>query len=387
MRVAHIITRMIIGGAQENTLLCSLDLMQDHGDDVLLVTGPSLGPEGDLLSQGRAGDLPVKRIESLRRAIHPWHDLRAYRDLRRALREFQPDVVHTHSAKAGFLGRSAAWTERIPAVVHTVHGAPFHSYQGRAARTVYRLCERYAARRCHALISVADAMTERLVAARVAPPEMFATIYSGMQLEPFLTAREQRDAARRELGYSEQDFVIGKLARLFKLKGHEYVIAAARQVLDQVPQARFLFIGDGVLRANCERQIRRAGLRDYFRFTGLVPPEQIPRHLAALDTLVHASLREGLARCLPQALLAGVPVISFDIDGACEVVVHEQTGLLVPPPDVARLAQAMVRLAGDAASRQRMAEAGRERCRGMFCHHEMTRQIRGVYARVLAGRR
>ncbi len=124
MRVLHIITRMIIGGAQENTLYNCLDLIRDFGDEVILATGPSLGPEGRLLEQGRAGDLEIEIVPSLKRSILPWSDIRCYQQLRQLIRRTQPDVVHTHSAKAGFLGRLAAWKEQVPAVIHTVHGAP-----------------------------------------------------------------------------------------------------------------------------------------------------------------------------------------------------------------------------------------------------------------------
>ena len=129
MRIAHVITRLILGGAQENVVLCCEDLLRDYGDDVLLITGPALGPEGSLLDRARAGGVPLAILPSLRRAIHPWRDLVAYRAIGKALREFRPDVVHTHSAKGGILGRAAAWRMGVPAIVHTVHGAPFHPYQ------------------------------------------------------------------------------------------------------------------------------------------------------------------------------------------------------------------------------------------------------------------
>src|SRR4051812_44500523 len=121
MRIAHIITRMVVGGAQENTLLNCLDLRQIYGDDVLLISGPALGPEGDLLRQGRGGEVPLADIPSLRRSIHPWRDAVSYRQIKRILRDFQPHVVHTHSAKGGFLGRLAASALKVPAIVHTVH--------------------------------------------------------------------------------------------------------------------------------------------------------------------------------------------------------------------------------------------------------------------------
>lgn len=387
MRVAHIITRMIVGGAQENTLFNCRDLIELHDDDVLLITGPSLGPEGDLLQQGRGGgrtDVPVHEIPSLSRAIHPWKDQQSYFAIKRVLREYQPDVVHTHSAKAGILGRLAAWSMNVPAIVHTVHGAPFYPFQPWLTRTFYRACEKYAASRCHALISVADAMTDQLVAAGVAPREKFTTISSGMDVEPFLHANEHRARMRKELGFADDDIVVGKIARLFELKGHDDVIAAAQQVVAVNPHVRFLFIGDGIFRKDLDRQIAVANLQRHFVFTGLVPPSTIPQYVGAMDLLVHASLREGLARALPQALIAGKPVVSYDIDGAREVTLPDRTGFLIPPRDISGLAQSIITLAGDAALRTRMGQEGQRLFADQFRHQTMTRKIRDLYWRILA---
>ena len=383
MRIAHLITRMIVGGAQENTLLNCEDLIRDYGDEVLLVTGPAIGPEGDLLQQGRGGGVPMRLVPSLRRAIHPWNDVRSYFELKRVLREFRPDVVHTHSAKAGFLGRLAASSLHVPAIVHTVHGAPFHPYQSAAARSLFRHCEQYAARRCHALISVADAMTDLMVNAGVAPRDKFTTIYSGMDVEPFLRANETREATRRELGFEPEHVVVGKIARLFHLKGHADVIRAAMDLKEQLPQARFLFVGDGILKDKLQRMIDDASMHDRFRFTGLVPPSRIPALVGAMDILVHASLREGLARALPQALIAGKPVVSYDIDGAREVCIDRKTGFLVLPCDAKGLVQPLAKLAEDPLLRRRLGEEGRCRFTEQFRHEFMTRRIRELYERVL----
>ena len=388
MRIAHLITRMIVGGAQENTLFKCEDLIRLHGDEVLLVTGPALGPEGDLLKQGRGGpgesiDIPTQIVASLRRAIDPWRDTSSYYALKQVLREFQPDVVHTHSAKAGFLGRLAAWKLRVPAIVHTVHGAPFHPYQSAAARNLFRGCERYAASRCHALISVADAMTDLMVNAHVAPREKFTTIYSGMDVEPLLNAEEHREQLRRELGFAPEHVVVGKIARLFHLKGHGDVIRAAAEAIRSQPNLRFVFIGDGILREPLQTQIDAVGLHEHFRFTGLVPPNEIPRYIGAMDLLVHASLREGLARALPQALIAGKPVVSYDVDGAREVAIPGQTGYLVAP-DWKILLHPLVELSNDAALRQRLGAEGRRRFADQFRHEYMTGRIRELYQRVLS---
>lgn len=386
MRIAHIITRLIIGGAQENTVFCCEDLIREHGDDVLLITGPPLGPEGSLIDRARESGVPMEMVPELRRAIHPWNDLRSYGRLKRILRDFQPDVVHTHSAKGGLLGRAAARAVGVPAIIHGVHGAPFHPYQSAAARKFFCACERWAASRCDAFVSVADAMTDLMVDAKVAPREKFTTVYSGMEAEPLLEAGRHRDRVRRELGYGPEHVVVGKIARLFHLKGHEYVIAAAKRVVDANPNVRFLFIGDGILTEQHLERIRAAKLEDYFQLTGLVPPERIPELIGAMDVVVHTSLREGLARVLPQGLIASRPVVSYDVDGAREVVINGETGYLLPPKSIDPLADALIELAGDEALRRRLGEEGRRRFTEQFRHEAMTRQLREIYQRVLAGR-
>ncbi|MBX7165487.1 MAG: glycosyltransferase family 4 protein [Pirellulales bacterium] len=386
MRIAHVITRMILGGAQENTLLTCQGLRERYGDDVLLITGPALGPEGTLLDRAEASGLPVAIVPSLRRAIHPLRDATSYLAIRRRLREFAPEVVHTHSAKGGILGRAAAHALAVPAIVHTVHGAPFYEYQSAVTRQFYIACERWAARRCHHLVSVADAMTDCMVAAGVAPRERFTTVYSGMEVKPFLEAEFHRLRVRQALGYRDEHVVVGKIARLFELKGHADVIEAARNVVARNPQVRFLFVGDGVLRTELQSQIDRAGLHEYFQFTGLVPPTRIPELIAGVDLVVHASLREGLARVLPQAMLVGRAVVSYDIDGAREVVLPDRTGILLRPRDVAGLALAIEQLAADPERRARYGAAGRELCRDRFSHDRMTDELRALYARLLAAR-
>lgn len=386
MRIAHVITRLIVGGAQENTVLCCQSLQDDYDDTALLITGPALGPEGSLFADAHNRRVPIQVIPHLRRAIEPYRDIRAYLAIRRALKAFAPDVVHTHSAKGGILGRQAAWSLKIPAIIHTVHGAPFHDYQSGPARYFSQWCESWAARRCHALVSVADAMTARLVRAGVAPAEKFKTVYSGMELEPFLQAQANRDRARAELGFSPHHFVVGKVARLFHLKGHAYVIDVAARVVRRFSHARFLFVGDGILRAALTARIADAGLSDHFVFTGLVPPQRMPYYLSAMDMVVHTSLREGLARILPQALLSGIPAVSFDIDGAREVILDGQTGRLVGAGDTEGLAAAIEQLAADAPLRVRLAQQGRALCRTRFDYRQMTAQLRDLYRQLLSNR-
>jgi len=385
MQVVHIITRLILGGAQENTLLTVDDQHHLWSDQVTLITGPAIGPEGSLIDRARYRQLDLRIIPELRREIHPGRDWSSYRQIVRLLQELSPQVVHTHSSKAGILGRAAAWRLKIP-VVHTIHGSPFHPFQGRLANALYRRAEQWAARRCDRLISVCDAMTDQYVAAGVAPREKFVTVYSGMEVEPFLHPPRARDDVRGELGFSPDQVVVGKVARLFELKGHDDVIEAARKVVRQNPNVRFLFVGDGLLRSELERRIAEANLAGRFVFTGLVPPDRIPDLVGAMDIVVHASLREGLARVLPQALIAGKPVISYDIDGAREVVIPGETGCLLPPRAIDQLAESILRLAGDCTLRDQLGQTGRRRFTDQFRHETITRRLREIYQQVLSER-
>ncbi len=382
MRVAHIITRMIIGGAQQNTLYTVEDQYRDYQDEVILMTGPTTGPEGTLIPRAEQGGFDLQILPHLTRSISPLNDWHAYRELIAALRAYQPDLVHTHSSKAGILGRAAAWKLKLP-TVHTIHGAAFHFGQSPVNYHAYIAAEKWAARRCDRLISVCDAMTDQYVAAGITTRDRCDTVYSGMEVEPFLTPPRPPEEVRRELGIEPEQIVIGKVARLFHLKGHKYLIEAAKQVVDVQPGVRFLLIGDGILRAEFEARIAELGLSEHFIFAGLVPPERVPELIHAMDIVVHTSVWEGLARVLPQGLIAGKPVVSYDVDGAREVVIPEETGYLLQPESIESLAQALIELASDPEKRRRFGQTGRDRFTDQFRHQTMTRQLREIYQRVL----
>jgi glycosyltransferase involved in cell wall biosynthesis len=386
MRIVHVITRLIIGGAQENTLLTVAGLHHRYNDEVTLITGPAQGPEGDLF--GRAAELGLKLelMPELVRPVRPWLDWSAYRKLRLACRRLLPEVVHTHSSKAGILGRAAAWKERVPAIVHTIHGMPFGRFEGRLKNAAYIAAERWAARRCHAIVSVCNAMTSQALAAGVGRPEQFQTVYSGMDADAFLSPRRARLDVRRELGLSNDDIAFATVARLFELKGHDDIVAIAPEILAANPKIRFVWIGDGILRDRLVSDLERLGIKSAFILTGLVTPDRIPELLGAADAVIHPSLREGLARALPQALLVGRPVISYDIDGAREVVSPE-TGVLVAPRDLEGMRQAILHLAASPALRFAMGEAGRRLFADQFRHETMTAELRSLYDRLLQGHR
>ncbi len=227
MLIVHVITRLILGGAQENTLLTVEGLHHQYHDDVTLITGPAEGPEGDLFQRAADRGLKVELMSELVRPIRPGVDLAAYRKLRASFRRLKPDVVHTHSSKAGILGRAAAWAERVPAIVHTIHGMPFGPFERPWRNRLYIALERWAARRCHAIVGVCDAMTTQALAAGVGHPGQFLTVYSGMDADAFLNPPRSRSEVRRELGLADDEVGFATVARLFELKGHDDILAIA----------------------------------------------------------------------------------------------------------------------------------------------------------------
>ena len=204
-----------------------------------------------------------------------------------------------------------------------------------------------------------------------------------MDVDRFLQPARTGEQVRASLGLKESDIVVGKIARLFNLKGHEYLIEAAPGIVAAVPNVRFLFVGDGILRESFENRIAELGLTEHFVFAGLVPPEAVSEYIHAMDIAVHTSVWEGLARVLPQALICGKPIVSYDIDGAPEVCINDETGYLVPSRSIDELSEAIARLAGDEPLRHRLGRQGRERFADQFRHEYMTERIREVYRMVL----
>ena len=385
MKIVHVITRLILGGAQENTLI-TCKLLAERGHDVTLVTGPALGPEGELFNQTKGQKYETIVIDEMRRAIEPVKDFASYRKLKKLLRRLQPDIVHTHSAKAGILGRYAGaalkdgWVLNRPAVVHGIHGLAFHPYQSPWLNRLYIAAEKAAAKRTDYFVSVADAMTDQSKAAGIGVDKPYVTAYSAIDEDQFLTpiAVETKTQFRCQYDIPEDAVVLVTIARLFMLKGHDYIIESAKELAQRFDNVIWLFVGDGNLMDQYRQQVRDLGLAGRFRFTGLVPPDRVPLTIQASDVLVHCSLREGLARTLPQAMLCGRPAISFDVDGAREVV-NENTGRLVPPKDVPQLIEACAELIADRALREQLGQTGRESVTQKFAPDTMVDAIEHVY--------
>ena len=288
------------------------------------------------------------------------------------------------------MGRFAAhclkgkWQESIPAIVHTIHGLAFHPYQSRLLNKFYIAVERSAAKRTDFFISVADAMTEQALAAGIGEREKYVTAYSAIEEDAFLKPipQEETKSFRLKYGIPEDAVVLVTIARLFMLKGHKYIIESAKQLSKQFDNAVWLFVGDGNLADHFKEQVQQLGLAEKVKFTGLLPPSQIPLAIQSSDILVHCSLREGLARTLPQAMLCDKPAIAFDVDGTKEVV-SEYTGRLIQPENIEQLINACAELIEDKDLRDKLGRAGREFVKEKFAPETMVDAIEVVYGKLL----
>ena len=317
------------------------------------------------------------------RPVHPWNDLLALFRLTKIFRLTRPHIVHTHSGKAGILGRWAAHRAGVPIIVHTIHGPSFGPFQGAPANGLFRGAERFAAQFTDHYVSVAEAMTRQYLAAGIGRPAQYTRIFSGFPLEPFLAA-ENDPACRARLNLAPEDFVIGMISRLFKLKGHDDLLDIAPDLVRRCPRAKFLFVGDGAWRGRLEGRARALGLEKHFVFAGLVAPAQVPRYVGIMDALAHLSRREGLPRALPQAMAAARPVVACDCDGAGEVCIDNETGFLIPPGDSATLARRLLQLAGDPDLRRRLGTQGRQFVRPRFAVETMLDNLHALYLQLSA---
>ena len=382
MKICHVITRMIIGGAQENTLF-TLKGHIENSHDSTLITGLTTGPEGNLLAKFSPPKLRIIRNDHLRREISVFHDFMAYRTLRKTFLKEKFDIVHTHSSKAGVVARYAAASAGIPVIVHTVHGPSFHPYQGALRNRVYILAEKFASLYSQRVYTVADAMTKLYLGQHVGTPDQYKTVYSGMELTPYLLSRRDHHLGQ-ELGIRNNAKVVGKVARLFELKGYDYLLEAAPTIVGRFPNVQFLIVGDGLLSESIKKQVRDLGLSENFVFTGLVDPSEVHRYVALMDILVHLSLREGLPRSVVQGLAAGKPVVGFALDGTPEAIIDGNTGILCPPKDSQSVATAVMRLLNEPDMAKEMGANGRQHARKHWDWRQMVEILEEDYKRLLA---
>jgi glycosyltransferase involved in cell wall biosynthesis len=384
IRVLQVITRLIIGGAQETVMLVA-DMLDPARFDASVISGPQTGPEGSLIEDVRARGVPLTIEPALVREIHPVKDLLALVRLTRFIRRGHYDIVHTNSSKAGVLGRWAAWLAGLagtpaPIIVHTVHGWGHHERQHPVVRRFYILLEQATQRITDRLIVVSPRNIEKGLADGIATLAKYVTIRSGVELDRFRQPIRPREAVRAELGVPLDAAVVGTVTRLSPQKAPLDFVETAAQVAAQRPGVHFVVVGDGPLRAEVEARIAAAGLAGRFHLAGL--RRDVPDLLHSFDVFALSSLWEGLPRVLPQAMAAGLPIVATAADGNAEAVKDGVNGLLTPPGDPDALASALLCLLNDPALAAQMGAAGRERAEE-FGARKMVEDIAALYEALL----
>lgn len=381
-RVLHLITESNLGGAQLNTLATVRRLPRGRFEPILACGLGGPGDTGALLREAQNAGIETHEIGPLIRPVRPLADLAAYRSTRRLIRRLRPSIVHTHSTKAGFLGRLAARAEKVPVIVHTLHGVPFRLEGGGAAARVYLWLERRCARFTDALISVSQELALRYELAGICPAGEAEVIYSGISFSR-LDVPVERESVRAEFGFEPDMSLAGFVGRFSEQKAPEVVVRAAAEVLARRPRVGFLLVGEGRLRASVEQQIADLGLTGKVVVAG--ERADVPRLLRAFDIFVAASRWEGVGRALTEAMFVGLPVVAAPVNGVGELLEDGVTGLAAGPDDPAALAAAVERLLDDRQLAGRLGQAAHERVRRMMSAETMVERIAALYDRQLAG--
>jgi len=378
LRVLHVITRMIVGGAQETPML-SCQLMDPTRFASELLTGVETGPEGELHTESRTRGVQLRFEPSLAREVSPGRDLLAIWRVWRFIRRGRYDVVHTHSSKAGIVGRAAAWLARVPVIVHTVHGWGFNDEQPQHVSGLFILLERLCARCCRALVVVGSAYRTEGLALGIGRPEQYHLIRSGIEVEAYRDVPLDRCAARERIGVPAEAFVVGNVGRLSPPQCPEVMLAAFDLLARKCAGARLVLVGDGWQRGEVEAEIARRGLGDRVHLLGL--RRDVPELLRAFDVFVLSSSREGLPRTLMQAMAAGLPIVSTRVGGVPDAVVEGENGWLVEVGDAEGLGERLTRLAEDPALARRMGERGAALV-DEFSAQRMVERLEGLYERL-----
>lgn len=380
--VLHIITRLIVGGAQEATILTS-DILDKSHWAVDVLSGPQTGSEGSLIEEIRMRGVSLSIEPSLVREINPVKDLLALIRLTRFVKRGRYTIVHTHSGKAGILGRWAAWLAHTPINVHTVHGWGHQDRQHPMVRALYIILEKLTLPITDRLIAVSPLNIEKGLRDGIGRPEDYVVIRSGIELDRFGHLPVPRSETRVALDIPPDAPVVGTVTRFSPQKAPLDFVEAVDIIAQSVPEAWFVMVGDGPLRPQVEALAAKLGLTKRLILTGL--RRDVPELMAEFDIFVLSSLWEGLPRVIPQAMATGLPIVATAIDGNVEAIEDGVNGLLVPPGQPEALAQAVIHLLRDPQMARRMGQAGRTRA-DEFGARKMVDDITNLYEELLARR-
>ena len=382
IKILRIIARLNVGGPAIHVVNFNAGLDPARFES-LLVCGREHPAEGSMADYALSrGVHPIVFPEIVNEFSLKLRDARALGKLWRLMRRERPHIVHTHTARAGLLGRVAARLAVVPVVVHTFHGHVLRGYYSATKTKLLRRMEQVLALGTDRIVTVSERVKGELVDYGVAPSERIVVIPLGFDLEPLLGCGNQRGLFRGELGLNDGTRLVGIVGRMFPIKNHRLFLAAAARIATTEPATRFIIVGDGILRPEMERVSRDLGLGDRVIFTGW--RRDLPRIYADLDALVVSSDNEGTPVSAIEAMAAGCPVVATRVGGLPDLIAEGETGFLVPPRDADRLANAVLHVLREPQAAYRVAKAARAVARERFSVQRLINDTENLYEELLA---
>ena len=383
IKIIHPITRLILGGAQQNTMETCNHLNPDRFS-AQIISGADTGPEGELISEVRQRGIPLTIIPELIRAPHPVKDFIALKKMTAYFKAEKPHIVHTHSSKAGILGRWAARRAGVPVIVHTVHGWGQNKYQSFMKRNLFVFLEKRAEKITDRLIVVSYLNAEKGLKDKIGSQEKYTTIHSSIDINLFGNCGSDIKSLKKKLGLNPEAPVVGTVGRFSEQKNPCDFVRMAAAVKKKVPEAEFIIVGDGPLRFETENFIKTLGLSKDIVIPGL--RTDIAALIGCMDVFVLTSLWEGLPRVIPQAMAGGVPVVANAVDGVCEVIREGENGFVVQPGEVSLMAEKIVKLLLNSSLKKDIGRRGRQTAEKEFSLKDMIDKIENLYEELLAGK-
>jgi len=384
-KVIHIITRMDKGGSAENTLLTVLGIEKKEFE-VALAKGPSYESRMSQkeqasvisdLKEAQSTGVKLVNMRTLLRRINPVYDLLSLFSFYSYLIKEKPTIVHTHTSKAGLLGRLAAKLAGIPIVVHTPHGHVFFGYFGPFKTRIFILLERLASRITDKIVALTNREKDDYILFKIANEDIFVVINSGVELDKFKELPpNEKQYLKRELGIPDNSLIIGTAGRLVPIKGPNFLIEAAKYIHSKYHDAFFVFTGDGPLKQDLEKKARELGMEKNILFLGW--RDDVAKIISIYDIFCLPSLNEGMGRVLVEAMALGKPIVASDIGGIPDLIVHGKNGFLVPPKNPVQLAKYIQILLEDEKKREKMGQAGKEMALN-FSKEIMVERISDLY--------
>jgi glycosyltransferase involved in cell wall biosynthesis len=383
-KILHIITRLDMGGSAQNTLQTCKKLSGKY--ETILVHGLSYESrmtdlERRIIEAGveevKAQGVKVIPLPSMLRSIRPVKDFRALFFLAWLIFKEKPDIVHTHSSKAGILGRLAAKIAGVPYIVHTPHGHVFYGHFGILASKIFLWVERIFSKFTDRMVALTDGERNDYIKLSVCPPQRVFKIHSGVDLEQFMQPNGNRVEKKRSLGLDQNGTVIGFVGWLLPIKGPAYLLKAMAHIWPEHPAASLVMVGKGELDVDLRTQALKMNANGKVKFLGW--REDVHEIIPIFDLLVLPSLNEGMGRVLVEAMAAGKPVVASEVGGIPDLVKHGETGYLVRPADERALANGIKKLLNDPERAQQMGQRGKEYCR-QFSLEAMIAKLDDLYS-------